>query len=146
MSSTHRTITLSLDFPQPLPAVFAHLSRHENLAAVFGVPVQRVQDSPDPAEPDGVGSVRRLRIGPLAIEETVTLFEKDRTIEYRVTRGGFIKHHVGVMRFSERGGGTHLDYTVEIQSHIPLASGPVAKSLELGMRRGLEKLARRASL
>lgn len=143
---TYRTITLGIDFPQPVTAVFAHLSKHENLAGVFGMPISRIATSSDPAEPDGIGSVRRLKLGPLAIEETITGFEKNRLIEYRVTKGGFMKHHLGTMRFSEQGSGSRLDYTVEIESSIPLVTGPLVKSLEHGMRSGLTKLAARATL
>ncbi len=142
----HKTISISIDFPQPLSAVFAHLSEHENLAAVFGVPIKRIATSRDPNEPNGLGSVRRLFIGPVRVEETITAFEKDRTIEYRVTKGGFLKHHHGVMRFSEQSGGTHLDYTVEIQSIFPFVTMPLTAALGFGMRRGLTKLSRRDRL
>jgi Polyketide cyclase / dehydrase and lipid transport len=136
-----QTISLSMDFPQPLAAVFGYLSHHDNLAAVFGVPVARIKAGTDPNEPDGIGAVRRLNIGPIRIEETVTAFEKNRLIEYRVTKGGFMKHHLGVMRFSEHGSGTHLDYTIEIESLFPLVTGPLVKGLTRDLRRGLNGVA-----
>ncbi|HEX2679298.1 MAG TPA: hypothetical protein VHM19_21755, partial [Polyangiales bacterium] len=66
----YRTISISLDFPQPVAALFAHLSVHENLASVFGMPITRLQAGSDPNEPNGVGSVRLLKLGPLGIQET----------------------------------------------------------------------------
>jgi hypothetical protein len=140
----HRTISISLDFEQPVAALFSHLSHHENLASVFGMPIKRIQESSDPSEPNGVGSVRLLRLGPLGIQETITAFEKNRLIEYKVTKGGFMKHHLGTMRFSENAGRAHLDYTVEIESAIPGVTGPLVMSLERGMRKGLSKLQRAA--
>jgi hypothetical protein len=114
------TISITLDFPQPVSKVFAYLSQHENL-----------------------GSVRRLKVGPVAFEETITGFEKDRRIEYRITKGAFMKHHLGVMRFSEHQGGTRLDYTIEVESKIPLLTGPLVMGLNRDLRKGLKAVARR---
>jgi Polyketide cyclase / dehydrase and lipid transport len=139
----YKTISIVQDFPQPLSVVFAHLSHHDNLGRVFGMPVVRIAAARDSGEPDGVGSVRRLSLGPIRIEETVTGFEKDRLIEYRVTKGGFMKHHLGTMRFSEHAGGTRLDYTIEVESLIPGFTGPLVKGLDSGIRRGLAGLAKR---
>lgn len=135
----HQTISIVQDFPQPLSAVFAYLSHHDNLGRVFGVPVARIKEGSD--APDGVGSVRRLGAVPIAVEETVTKAEPDRLIEYHITKGGFMKHHLGVMRFSANGSGTRLDYTIEIESAIPLVTGPLVKALDTGIRRGLKRLA-----
>jgi hypothetical protein len=143
---TERTISITQDFPQPLDAIFSFLSKHENLGVVFGIPVRRVVDAPDKDNPDGLGSVRRLKIGPVSIEETIVTFEKNRLIEYRVTKGGGLKHHLGVMRFSGQKGGSTLDYTIEIESKLPFATFPVKFGLEAGIRRGLHKLASRGSL
>ena len=136
----HKTVSIVQEFPQPLSAVFAYLSNHDNLGSVFGAPVKRIKAGSDPSEPNGVGSVRRLETAVISIEETVTAFEKDRLIEYRITKGGFMKHHLGTMRFSASGSGTRLDYTIEIESAIPLFTGPLAKALDSGIRRGLQKL------
>jgi uncharacterized protein YndB with AHSA1/START domain len=137
------TISITLDFPQPVSKVFAYLSQHENLGEVFGIAVQRIKTSDDPQEPNGLGSVRRLKVGPVAFEETITGFEKDRRIEYRITKGAFMKHHLGVMRFSEHQGGTRLDYTIEVESKIPLLTGPLVMGLNRDLRKGLKAVARR---
>ncbi len=139
------TISITQDFPQPLDTLFSFLGKHENLGTVFGVPVRRVVDAPDKDNPDGLGSVRRLKIGLLSIEETIITFEKNRLIEYRVTRGGGLKHHLGVMRFSGQKGGSTLDYTIEIESKLPFATLPLKLGLEAGIRRGLHKLAARGA-
>jgi hypothetical protein len=79
----HKQFTVVQDFPQPLSAVFAHMAHHDNLAVLFGVPVRRIRESPDPAEPNGLGSVRVVAIGPVKIEETITVFKKRRRNTYR---------------------------------------------------------------
>lgn len=123
------------DFPAPVPVVFGHLAEHENLADVFGAKVTRVRDGVD--ERNGVGSVRIVKIGPASpVEETVTEFETDELIEYRVTSDGPIRNHVGIMKFSALpGGGTHLDYRIRLSSHIP----GLALVLKGVLTRGIEK-------
>ena len=123
------------DFPAPLPVVFAHLAEHENLAGVFQAKVTRVRDGD--SERNGVGSMRIVKIGPAPpVEETVTGFETDELIEYRVTNKGLLKDHVGIMKFSELpGGGTHLDYRIRLSSHVP----GLAIVLKGVLTRGIEK-------
>jgi hypothetical protein len=142
----HTQFTVVQDFPQPLSAVFAHMAHHDNLAVLFGVPVRRIRESPDPAEPNGLGSVRVVAIGPVKIEETITVFEKDRLIEYRITRGGFMKHHRGELRFSAQGDGARVEYQLELESALPLMTGPILKGLQKGISRGLRRLSTRSAL
>jgi hypothetical protein len=141
-----RSFTVVQDFPQPLSAVFAHLAHHDNLGPLFGAPVSRIKEGSDPAEPDGLGSVRLLVLGLVKVEETITGFEKDRRIEYRVTRGGFMKYHLGELRFSSQGTGCRVEYALSLESALPFATGPLLKALEVGIRRGLRQLAKRPSL
>ena len=128
------------DFPAPLPVVFAHLAEHENLAGVFQAKVTRVRDGD--TERNGVGSVTIVKIGPAApVEETVTEFETDALIEYRVTSDGPIKNHVGIMKFSELPGDrTHLDYRIRLSSHIPGLAGVLKLMLTRGIEKGFARL------
>ena len=112
-------VTVEQDFTAPVDTVFAHMSEHENLAEVFGAKVERLEDGRP--ERNGVGSRRRMRIGPTApFEETITRFEPSELIEYRITKGTPLRDHVGVMRFTSLpGGGSHLDYRIRIASRVP---------------------------
>lgn len=107
------------DFAKPVDRIFNHLSEHENLAEVFGAKVTRLKDGD--ADRNGVGSVRKLQIGPLPpFEETVTDFRPNEKIVYTITKGSPIRDHLGVMTFSERpGGGSTLDYTIRLGSAVP---------------------------
>ncbi|HEY4812161.1 MAG TPA: SRPBCC family protein [Solirubrobacteraceae bacterium] len=106
-------------FSKPPERVFAHLAEHENLAEVFGAKVTRVRDGQD-GERNGVGSVRRLQIGPLApFEETVTEFLPSERIVYRITKGSPLSGHLGVMTFVAQGGGTRFVYDIRLASRIP---------------------------
>lgn len=134
-------IEVTQEFSAPVDRVYAHLARHENLESVFGARITRVRDGH--TTPDGVGSVRRLKLNPLmpAFEETVTQAVPDELIEYRITQGSPLKDHVGTMRFAPAGTGTRLDYTIEFESKIPGAGGVMKSAIEKNVRSGLRKIA-----
>ena len=133
----HR-IELTHASPLPLAHLFDALADHNRLGKVFGVPVRRIRDGD--TEPNGVGSVRKIGLGPLAIEETVTALERNRSIDYRITRGGFpIRDHRGQIRFSEVGDGSRVDWTIEFGSHVPGVGAALAFVLEQAIRLGLKR-------
>ncbi len=134
-------IEIDKTFPFPVDRLFHHLSQHENLSALFApAKVRRVKPGID--DPNGVGSVRRLSL-PLtpAFEETVTDFEPDQRIAYRITRGSPLRDHHGEMVFSEHAdGGSRLQYTIVFRGKLPLLGALVKPALENSIRRGLDKL------
>jgi uncharacterized protein YndB with AHSA1/START domain len=125
------------DLPAPVEEVFAHLAEHENLAALFGAKVERLNDGD--TDRNGVGSRRQLKVGPLPpFEETVTRYVPNELIEYKITRGSPLDGHVGTMTFSPTpGGGTHFDYRIRIASKVPLIATLVTKQLTRDIRKGL---------
>ncbi len=144
---SQQRVAVSLDFLQPIDALFPYLAEHENQRAVFSVPVERLRDGD--AQRNGVGSVRRLSSAPLPPwEETITVFEENRRIEYRITKGSPLRDHHGVMLFSpsSSGAGTHLDYTITFYPRYPLTGWFLRTMTERNLRKGLEGLARRGTL
>ncbi len=134
-------IQLNIDLPAPVEEIFSFFEVHENLGRIFGARISRIREGSD--APNGTGSVRKLSIGPLPpIEETVTLYEKNARIEYSISNTTPLKNHHGIMRFSEKDGGTHLDYNIVFESRIPLVGGLIRKTLERNIRKGCEKYAR----
>ena len=130
-------VHVSHDFAKPPERVFAYMSEHENLGPLFGANVTRVRDGD--TERNGVNSVRRLKVGPLPpFEETVHEFVPGERIVYRITKGGPLKNHVGVLEFSPTpGGGTHLEYNIRIASVIPGLAPIVASGLTRDISNGL---------
>jgi hypothetical protein len=134
----HR-IELTHSSQLPVAGLFDALADHDRLGKVFGVPVRRIRDGD--TQTNGVGSVRRIGIGPLAIEETVTALERNRSIDYRITRGGFpIRDHRGHIVFAESGTGSRVDWTIEFGSHLPGAGAVLAFVLERAIRTGLRRV------
>jgi uncharacterized protein YndB with AHSA1/START domain len=116
------------DFAKSPERIFGHLAEHENLAAVFGATVVRLNDGED-GNRNGVGSRRQLRIGPLPpFEETVTEFVPCERIVYRITKGGPLRGHVGTMTFVPDGEGTRFVYDIRIASPIP-GLAPVVRAM-----------------
>lgn len=133
-------IRVEMEFGRPVADLFALLSDHEKLGSVLGGNIRRTRDGE--GEPNGLGSVRTIRVGPLpSFDETITAFEPERRIEYRITRGSPLRRHLGVMQFSATpGGGSRLLYTIEFESRIPLAGPLIRAGLERALRKGLERL------
>lgn len=132
-------------FAKPPQAIFAYLSEHENLAELFGAKVTRLRDGED-GNRNGVGSVRKLQIGPLPpFEETVTEFLPDEKIVYRITKGSPLRGHVGVMTFAPEGEqGTHFHYDIRLASPIPGLAAIVRASLSRTVAKGLPTVEREA--
>jgi uncharacterized protein YndB with AHSA1/START domain len=132
------------DFAKPPERIFAYLAEHENLADVFGAKVTRLRDGD--GERNGVGSLRQLKIGPLApFEETVTEFEAPQRIVYRITKGSPLRGHVGTMTFTgTSGGGTRFVYDIRIASPIPGVAPIVRAALTRSISRSLPSIERDA--
>lgn len=128
-------------FAAPRSAVFAHLTDHNKVGKVMGAKMQRIKDA-DGDNPNGLGSVRKVTVGPASFEETVTRFEPDSVMEYTVSRGGPIRNHLGRMQFSDTADGCKLHYRIVFDGRIPFTGGVIAKGLQDGIRKGLAKLAR----
>lgn len=134
-------IEIRKQFSASVDMLFSYLSVHKNLETIFApAKISRIKDGSD--APDGLGSVRRMRIliAP-PFEETVTAHVPNERIEYRITRGSPLRNHMGVMRFAAMpAGGSELHYTIEFEGRLPLIGPLVRAGLERGIRRGLDKL------
>jgi uncharacterized protein YndB with AHSA1/START domain len=139
-----RHVHIEHEFAKPPERVFEYLAEHENLADVFGAKVTRLRDGDD-GQRNGVGSVRRLQIGPLpGFEETVTEFDAPRRIVYRITKGSPLRGHVGTMTFAPVSGGTRFVYDIRIASAIPGVAPIVCASLTRSIARALPGVERGA--
>lgn len=136
--SEHKIMVSHL-FKQPVDEVYALLSDHNKLSKLFLIPVRRIADGDD--APNGVGSVRRLGLGPVAVEETVTAAQPNAFIEYRITRnGGPIQNHRGRVDFTEQPRGTEVQWTIEFEAPTAIIGSGIRALLENGVRQGLKRV------
>jgi uncharacterized protein YndB with AHSA1/START domain len=125
------------DLPKPMEEVFAYLGEHENLEPLFGAKVRRLNDGADGTR-NGVGSKRELKVGPLPpFVETIIEVIPGELIRYRITDGGVLRNHEGVLRFSATPTGTHVDYTIEFDGRIPGTAPLIRKGLQRNVEKGL---------
>jgi hypothetical protein len=130
----HQDVSFSVD------KLFADLADHETLGRILGVRMMRVVDGNEGGR-NGVGSVRRVGPPVLGCQETVITHKANELIEYKVTKGGPIKHHLGRLMFSATPGGSHLHYVITFDSKIPLL-GPLIRSvLQNAATKGLARYA-----
>ena len=123
-------------FTTPVDRVYAYLAEHENLGPLLGAKVTRVRDGDSTR--NGVGSVRRLKIGPLPpFEETVTEAVENELIGYRITKGSPLRGHHGEMRFTPLSTGCRLRYVIEFGAVVPGLDRLVKLALDRSIRRGL---------
>ncbi len=138
------TIEIDETFDVPRRKVFALFADHHRFGKLLGAPVKRIKDS-DQADPNGIGSVRKIGIGPIGLEETVLNFEPDSLIEYAITSLSPIRNHHGRIRFDETpDGGTRLTYTITFEDIVPFTGKVVSTALEQGLRRGMKRVPRLA--
>jgi hypothetical protein len=131
------TVVVDHRFSAPPARIFAHLAEHENLAQVFGARIERLKDGDD-GRRNSAGSARRLKIGPLpAFDETVTEYEPDALIRYRITRGSPLRDHRGELRFAPDGPGTWLHYEIAFGTAVPGLDRLIALMLRRNVVNGL---------
>jgi uncharacterized protein YndB with AHSA1/START domain len=128
----------------PRNRVFTVFADHASFGKMLGAPIKRIQDSQD-ADPNGLGSVRKIGIGPIGLEETIINFEPDSLIEYTITSVSPISNHLGRIRFSDAGdNATRVHYTITFEDKVPFLGKLVAPALETGIRKGIRKVPRLA--
>ncbi|WP_372966476.1 SRPBCC family protein [Marinobacter sp.] len=134
------TIKINETFSVPRNKVFALFADHYRFGNMIGAPVKRVKDS-DQADPNGVGSVRKVGIGPFSLEETVLEFEPYTLIEYSITSLSPIKNHIGRIRFSDtKDGQTRVQYTISFEDIVPFSGKIICSALEFRLRRGIQQV------
>ncbi|KAA1171909.1 SRPBCC family protein [Marinobacter salinexigens] len=134
------TIEIDETFEVPRKRVFELFADHNRIGKVLGAPIKRIKDS-DQADPNGIGSVRKIGIGPVGLEETILNFEPNSLIEYTITSLSPIKNHLGRIRFEDTPEGhTRINYTITFEDVVPLTGKLVRSALEQGIRRGIRRV------
>ena len=87
-----------------------------------------------------------MRVGPLpAFVETTVEVVPNELIRYRITKGGILKDHEGVLRFTSRGEGSRLDWTITFDGKVPGIGAVVKTKLTRDVSRAMRRLAETGS-
>lgn len=136
------SLEVSRTIPLPLEQTFDLLSDHNQLTAILGLPCKRTQDAQG-GDVNGLGSVRTLGLWPLDFDETVTGYEPNSRIEYRITRGSPLRNHRGSVRFARDGATkTKVTWNIDYEMAVPVLGAVIKQALRFGIARGLGKIGR----
>lgn len=135
-----RTLSFLARYDVPPEVLWEVVTDHEGMSRWLGVPVRVVAG---PAE-GGVGTVRRISAGPLALDEEVVVHEPPHRMVYRVVRGApMLRYHRAEMQVGAWGGEqSQLEWNIVLDSRFPGVAAAVAGVLGPRINRGLRSLAR----
>lgn len=134
------TIEIDETVNAPCRQVFDLFADHEKFGKLLGAPAKRIRDS-DQADPNGIGSVRKVGLGPISVEETVTNFEPESLIEYAITSMSPLRNHFGRIRFSaESDTETRVHYTIHFDDVVPFTGALMRGALNQAIRKGIKRI------
>jgi uncharacterized protein YndB with AHSA1/START domain len=133
--SVHQAV-IDLDFGVPPARLWEAITDHEGMSKWTGSKV-RVIARGDAA---GVGIVRRVRIGALAIDEEVIYADAPHRLVYRIVRGAPVSFHRGEMVVTKTENGSHLTWKILLASSVPGFARATSRTLGLALGRGVREL------
>jgi uncharacterized protein YndB with AHSA1/START domain len=103
-------------------------------------------DREAPAGGEGVGAVRRLRLGRTVSVEEITAFEPPARLGYRLVGGNLpVRDYAAeVLLTPGPGGGTEITWRSSFRGRLPGVSGIVARRLQPFLADAIERLGRAA--
>jgi uncharacterized protein YndB with AHSA1/START domain len=133
------TVEVTQEYHQPVETIFQKLSDHNKLGKVLGIPVKRVVNGK--TDINGTGSVRRMGLWPVTVEETVLAVVPNKSINYEISKGGApLKNHQGSLSFSNSAQGSRVTWTIKFDSSLPFIGVVVKQVLTQGLRMGLKRI------
>jgi uncharacterized protein YndB with AHSA1/START domain len=136
-------ITITHDFSVAPARVFGALDDHANMGSWLGGKITVAKSRPD----GGVGTVRRIHLGPAHFDEEVIEREVPSRIVYRITAGvPLLRHHRGEIRVEANGhGGSRVRWNVALETKVPGLSAPLRSGLGVVLKQGLKRLEKKLS-
>lgn len=107
----------------PVEVVWDLLTDHATYGDWTPVPTSRLE-SPGTEDPNGVGAVRFLGVGPVGTREQVVAHVPNEHLAYGVVSGLPVRDHRADVRLEDGGGWTSLVYEGRFEPAVP-GTGPV---------------------
>jgi uncharacterized protein YndB with AHSA1/START domain len=141
-----RSIRIERRLDAPPDAVFAILADHARYNRFDGVRRSELCRSGDP-DPNGVGAVRRLWVGPLRFEEQITAFDPPHCLGYviRDVKTLPFVHEGASIRLEPDGAGTHAVWTSSFEIPIPLIGRAMDRVFTGQLERGFAHMLERSA-
>ena len=136
-----QTIQIIQEFNAPQQEIFDYLSDHNNFGSLLNANITRIKDAGG-VNPNGLGSVRSIKLGVELLQETIVTFDSPNLIEYKITNDVPVKFHLGTLEFSSlEKNKTLLNYTIQMESKFGFADSFILFLIKTSIKNGLKKLA-----
>jgi uncharacterized protein YndB with AHSA1/START domain len=124
--------------PEAVWRVFTDHAGYTQWAGVKEVVLRQQGDPP----PNGLGAIRVMRSGGIAIEEEITAFDPPKYLAYRMVGGIPVKNYEAEVRLDPSDSGTRLTWHVRFDARIPFTGRLMARLIKAGLQDVLDRLAR----
>lgn len=139
------SIQVKKQFNVPIATIFELLAQHDTYNQIFApAQIVKIKDSNDVLRPDGVGSIRQVKLGVVKLlKEQITLLEVNKRIEYTVIQNTLIQHHLGIIEFEALNDAqTLVTYTIQLTVGVPFIGKLILNQLKGALKGGFSKLAK----
>lgn len=133
--SVHQA-TLELDFAVPPARLWEAITDHEGMSKWTAAKVRLIARG----DAEGVGAVRRIRVGAMSLDEEVIYADAPRRLVYRIVRGVPVSFHRGEMLVEPTSAGSHLTWRILLASDVPGFARLTVRALDAALRPGLRQL------
>lgn len=138
-----QTIHITQEFNAPQQEIFDYLSDHNNFGSLLNANITRIKDA-DGDNPNGLGSVRSIKLGVELLQETIVTFDEPNLIEYKITNNVPINYHLGTLEFSSPAKNkTLLNYSIQMESKLGFIDGAILFLIKTSIVNGLKNLAKK---
>ena len=141
-----RSIRVERTLEGPIERIFDVLADHANYDRFGGIR-RSALIRPGEVDPNGVGALRRVTVGPFTFEEEITAFEPPTRLDYLIVKLNVpFEHRGGSIRLAAAGEGrVDAVWTSEFAIPTPVIGGAAERAFALVFGRGfgatLEKAA-----
>jgi uncharacterized protein YndB with AHSA1/START domain len=141
-----RSIRVERRLDAPPEAIFEIVTDHARYDRFDGVRRSELVEPGDP-DPNGLGAVRWIWLGPLRFEEEVTAFEPPRRLDYliRDIRALPFRHEGGSIRLTPDDAGTHAVWTSSFEVPVPLVGSAIDRIFSARLERGFAHVLERSA-
>lgn len=141
-----RSIRVERRLDAPPEAVFGIVADHARYDRFDGIRRSELVE-PGSLDPNGLGAVRWVWLGPLRFEEEITVFEPPRRFDYliRDVKTLPFRHEGGRIRLEPDGTGTHAVWTSSFEIPIPVIGGAMDRIFKRQLERGFAHVLERSA-
>ena len=136
-----KSVHITQEFNAPQQEIFDYLSDHNNFGSLLNANITRIKDA-DGDNPNGLGSVRSIKMGVELLQETIVTFDAPNLIEYKITNNVPVNYHLGSLEFSSPAKNkTVLEYTIQMETKFGIIDALLLFIIQTSIQKGLKKLA-----